>query len=217
MRILLLTFFLFLIAIPVQTQEISFESGLWFSGPIVEEKTDRVRLGNMGQDMHFSVQISDWISDHWRVGGEFLLTPTHIYVYPATEGNDGWFSRPSGASRKEPILWSCSTAGPWYDKGWVDVGIGAGLCHMSSADYSFFGAAPLHSFSTRADVGFSYALTDNLSSSFRCRVHPTRVGGKDYTVLQIASGELKPGEHDSNRTVWYFSGGCGLSFDVKLP
>lgn len=217
MRRLLLA--LLLLAAPLQglhSQEIDAEAGLWVSGPIVPEVSHRVRLGNMGQEMYGAVQISDWLSDHWRVGGDILVAPAHLYVYPATEDNDGWFSRPHGATHRESVVWACTTLGAWYDRGWIATGAGLGMCHLTNLDHGFFGAGPMHSVSSRVGLTLSKDVTESMSANLRCRVHPSPVRGEDYTVLQIASGRLEPGEHDSGEWTWNISGGCGLGLSIAI-
>ena len=201
---------------PLGAQEIDTEVGLWVSGPVVSEVDHRVRLGNRGQEMYLALRISDHVSEHWRVGGDVLFAPAHLYVYEALDGNDGWFERPKNMSHRESVSWLCSNVGAWYDTGWLETGAGLGGCHLSGLDYSFFGSGPMHVASSRLDVAFSQQVTDGMAASLRCRVNPTPVRGKDFTVLQIASGELQPGEHDSNRWHWHISGGCGLSLSIEV-
>lgn len=178
-------------------------------GPLVEEVTHHVRLGNMGKDLYFSLQLD---SDGGRdLGATFriLIAPTNLVVWPKEGEISRWHHRPSGPKRTFFALWSCVSLGVRHSTlSWLNTAVGGGLCSLSGLDYGYFGAGPLHAGVLHVDLQATQRILD-LPLTIECGGNPTWLPASRLDVLHVAAGQ----EPRTGR--WIAPVQCGLG--VRLP
>jgi hypothetical protein len=183
--------------------QVSLEVGLQNAGPLVEERTQYVRLGAMGNDVYVGVGIQHEVGPVGLTAGVRVM-PTYLYVWSCPSVPcptlDRWSHRPTDGI-STPVWFSQVPVGVVYHRAGVRVAGGMELSLIHAANYHGWGASPMGALGAWGDLGVSFwGLGLVVGASYLPPYNPR------WTVLQEWSGGKPSGRPThlgyENGSIW---------------